>query len=90
MKISIREEENKIMVQDDKNNVIETYEKDKPINFKGLLDYLVDLKFSVKVALIVGESDDIQNQALYNLIKQICLEYNNNYESFEKFKQSRK
>jgi glutamate synthase (NADPH/NADH) large chain len=59
-------------------------------NFKGLLDYLVDLKFSVKVALIVGESDDIQNQALYNLIKQICLEYNNNYESFEKFKQSRK
>lgn len=86
MKIKIEENSNFIEIKFEENTLLEKYEKDKPTNFKNLLDKLVDLKFEEEVIYDEIETEDIQNRAMLNIIYDILKKYNEKYHEFANFK----
>lgn len=89
MKINIKEANNMIELITDSGDSLEKYEKDKPINFKILLDRLVDLKFEEKVIFNKVVSNDIQNQAIIDIISEILNKYNEKVDDFSQFKKNK-
>jgi len=90
MKIKIEESNNFIEIKREDDTLLEKYEKDKPTNFKNLLNILVDLKFEEDVVYDEIETDDIQNRAMLNIIYGILKKYNEKYNDFISFKKEHK
>ncbi len=83
--MEIIREENIIVLKNDKD--IEKYNLNEEINFKGLVEYLLNLNLSEKVQIedkLTEKTETEEN--LINLIEQIVKDYNDKVEELERFK----
>jgi hypothetical protein len=80
-----------IIYLNDENTLIEKYDLNEEINFKGLVDYLLKKNLSSKVMLedkVEEKTDSEEN--LIKLINSIINDYNDKVGELEKFKKENK
>ena len=71
--------------------VIEEYNLNSEVNFKNLIDFLLNLNLSKKIT-VESKIDDMSDaeENLVKLIKKIISDYNEKVDELDKFKQENK